>query len=113
MLKENYLVKRKIVPKRVFYRGRETEIEEIDDHLIIEKYRVVLIDDKIMKILLVDCRHPNADPYTGEYCLPYTLKGLKFTKENLKKIDKSLELYNLLNCYEIPYGHFKVVGGRL
>ena len=108
-----YSINTKVIPNRVFYKGRSTEITEVDDHLIIKGYKIVIEDDKIKKIILNNGSHPNVDPHTREYCIPYTLRDIPLTADNVQKIEDTMEIFNLTSCYEIPYGFFKVADNSI
>jgi len=108
-----YTVKANVIPNRVFYKGQSKQITEISERCVITRYKVDILDNKIKKVFLKDAKHPNADPRTGEFCLPLHLKDMKYSDESLDKIEKTMETFNLLSCYEIPYGMFQVEGGKL
>ena len=111
---KSFRLTRRVTPKRVLYKGKFKKIKKYDDELIIENYRVVInkTTNRILKIILEgNIKHPNADPVSGEVCLPKTILGYLFTETNMKKVDKLLETFNLMDCYQIPYGLFRVEGG--
>jgi len=109
-----YRVNANVVPKKLFYKGQLRNIVEVDDHLIIKEYKIIVEEkSRITRVFISDGCHPNINPHTGEYCMPYSLRGIKLSDENLEKIEKTMEIYNLQSCYEIPYGFFKYDGKEI
>jgi len=103
-------IKRKIIPKRVWYNGKQKEIEWIDNSLKINVITIKVKNDKFNEVF-IKTRHPNSNPENGEFCLPKMIRGLKVNEKNFSKLIYMIETYNLTDCYEIPYGYFKVKGG--
>lgn len=100
-----------IVPNKVYYLKHNSPISSnitsVDEEFIIKQYKAEMVRGKIKKILILDGNHPNVNPKTRQYCLPSVLKGIEYSQESLKKIEKSLKVFNLLNCYMVPYGYFQ------
>ena len=107
-----YHLKRTVIPDKVWYRNKIKKITEIEEHLVIREYDVITdVYNLIMKVFLKSSIHPNANPKTGEFCLDRDIRGLPYNKENIEKLEKDMKKFNLLNCYHVPYGSFKVKGG--
>jgi len=107
----SYLIRdvfdRVVIPKRVLYKGHLSNITKLDDKCIIKKYKVISDMNYINKVILAIGIHPNAHPVTKEFCLPSYIKELPLNQESIDLLEKTMELYNLDNCFDF-FGDFTV-----
>jgi len=97
-----------LIPTLAKYRGREVEIIDVDDELIINKVEIQVENGRIKKVLLDnECRHPNCNPWNGEFCLPYNIKGGKWNDTIAERLIDTLKTYHLDDCYDIPRELFR------
>jgi hypothetical protein len=106
MLKE-IEVETSILPNKAFYQKRSREIVGLNSKCVIRKYKVVVDDNKIQKVLL-NTKHPNCHPKTKEFCLPKSIIGKEFNRGNRKIIETILRQYNLDDCYYKNWADFKL-----
>lgn len=95
-----------IVPNKVIYNGRLYKITDIDDKFIVNDYTVSLFEGKIFSVK-ISCQHPNADPNSGEVCIPANLQNHAFSSKSKAMIHSILCCFNLDNCYFTPWGEFE------
>jgi len=91
-----------IVPKRLIFRNELYRILDYPNKYLTTGYRVVLVDGKIDEIE-IDNLHPNANPRTGELCIPNSLRDFSLNDESKKMIYNILSCFNLDNCYFTPW----------
>lgn len=92
-----------VVPIKAIYKGREYKIIDVDDELIINGFKVFVQNGRIKKITLNNkCRHPNCNPFNGEFCLPHTILGALWGKQITKRLVSLLTTYHLDDCYDFP-----------
>lgn len=104
-MKKEIKVTSVIVPNKVIYNGELYLITDIDDKFIIREYTVSLFNGKIYSVK-IDCDHPNADPETGQVCIPSVLQDHGFSDQSKAMIHSILCCFNLDNCYFTPWGEF-------
>jgi|WetSurSiteA1Bulk_404760.scaffolds.fasta_scaffold00030_33 hypothetical protein len=105
MLKE-IKVESIIVPNKVIYNGKLYKIVDIDEKFIVTEYMVSLFEGKIFSVK-INCSHPNADPTSGEVCIPANLQNHGFSEKSKAMIHSILCCFNLDNCYFTPWGEFQ------
>jgi len=98
--------KKVIVPKKMIYRNSLFRITDIDPKYVIRKYTVRLVDGKIDSVYL-DSIHPNSDPDTNEFCIPFELRNLPLNEQSIEYIEHMINIFNLDNCYFTPWGEIK------
>ena len=95
-------VRNVIVPRRLIFRNEFYKILEYPVKYIIKDYTVVLVDNKIDEIEIGDS-HPNANPRTGEFCIPHTLRNFPLNDKTKQMIHNILSCFNLDDCYFTPW----------
>jgi len=95
-----------IVPTRLIYKNDFYKILDYKDSYIIKGYTVVLVNDNIDEIIIHNL-HPNANPKTGEFCIPHSLREFPFNEETKKMIYSMLSCFNLDDCFFTPWNEIK------
>lgn len=103
-----------IKPKRMIFKNQLYIIDEIDSKYNIRGYTIKTYDNIINQIIL-NVKHPNANPNTGELCIPEFLKKHIITKKSLTMIKGILYCFNLDDCYFTPWNEmiYKEIGDFL
>jgi hypothetical protein len=101
-------------PYKLIFKNQIHEIVKIDRKFVIKDYKIVTVNGKIDSIILNN-PHPNANPKTGEFCIPKTLRQLEVNANTLQMINTMLCCFNLDSCYftpwdEIEYQKQEVIG---
>lgn len=99
---ENHKIKNLHVPKKIIYNGTIHEIINLNNKFVIKGYTIKTVDKKIDSIILNN-PHPNANPKTGEFCIPNNLRQNCLNKTTLKIIECMLCCFNLDDCYFTPW----------
>ena len=98
-----------------FWKEKSRKIISCDNDMIITRYTVVTKtvgdDDKVIEIYIDKGFHPNADPLSNKYCLPYDLYALPLSMSVLEKIEERFAIYNLKSYYKTYAGHYILEGG--
>lgn len=95
-------VRNLIVPRRLIFKNEFYKILDYPNKYVVKGYTVVLVDNKIDEIEIGDS-HPNANPRTGEFCIPNTLRNFPLNDETKKIIHNILSCFNLDDCYFTPW----------
>jgi hypothetical protein len=90
------------IPYKLIFRNQLHEILDIDKKFIIKGFKVKTVDGKIDSVFLNN-PHPNANPRTGEFCIPNSLRKLELNENTLKMIQTILCCFNLDDCYFTPW----------
>jgi len=114
MVIKNHSIMEVYVPNKLIFKNEIHEILNLDSKFIIGGYKVKTVDGKIDMITL-SCPHPNANPRTGEFCIPSNLRKLDLNSNTIKMIENMLCCFNLDDCYftpwdEIEYRKQEVIG---
>ena len=99
-------VRELIVPQRLIFKNELYKITDYKDRYITRGYTVVLVNEKIDDIIISNL-HPNANPKTGEFCIPYSLKKFPLNDETEKMIYSMLSSFNLDDCFFTPWNEIK------
>jgi len=94
-----------LIPDRLIYQNKLYSITEIDDDHIINSYKIYLDDDDRIQMLKIDCDHPNSDPVTDVFCLPYNIRNRYLSKKLIKEIELSICQYNINHPYFAPWSY--------
>lgn len=95
------------VPKRLIYKSKLYRITKlINTNYILEGYTIELLDGKIFDVIINNI-HPNADPSTGEFCLPDIMYEKDLTDERKLAIENILQTFNVDSCYFTPWGEIE------
>ena len=97
--------KKNLVPTRFFYKGETAKISKVDKDFIISGYTVYLSGDSIKKVI-IEGKHPNAHPVTGEFCLEERIKSYKFDEQLREYIELLMSYFYLDDCYFRPWLNF-------
>ena len=111
---EDHLIREVCGPYKLIFKNEIYEIINIDRKFIIKGFKIKTVDKKIDMVILKD-PHPNANPRTGEFCIPESLRELPLNDSTLKMIKVMLCCFNLDDCYftpwdEIEYRKQEVIG---
>ena len=98
-----------IVPNRVIVNSEFYKIDIIDPELIIKQVDIYTFNKtkKINKIFIKQGIHPNANPHTGEFCIPDYIKKMEVNGDSLKIIENMITLFNFRSSYFQPWSGFK------
>jgi len=91
-----------INPKKIIFNRELFQITKIPSYYHIELYDIKTVNEFIEKVLLFN-QHPNANPETGELCIPKLLKKHKVTEQSKNIIHSILDCFNLDDCYFTPW----------
>ena len=94
------------VPNKLKFKNIIHEITNLDKKFIIKDYQIKTNDDKIDTVILYN-PHPNANPQTGEFCIPYNLRDFEINEKSLNIIKILLCCFNLDDCYFTPWDELK------
>jgi hypothetical protein len=90
------------IPYKLVHRNQIYEIVKLHDKFIVKGFIIKTVNDKI-DMVIINNPHPNANPRTGELCIPNQLRRLKITKNTLNMIRTMLCCFNLDDCYFTPW----------
>lgn len=103
---KNIEVKKVIVPRKMIYKNSLFRITDIDQKYIVRSYVVRTVDGKIDSVRL-DSEHPNSDPDTNDFCIPFELKNLPLNERTREYIEHMINIFNIDNCYFTPWGEIE------
>lgn len=72
---------------------------------MITNYKIYIVDGRIDKVI-IDSKHPNADPDTGEFCLDEQIKKQEYNNNLRKFIEMVMCNFYLDDCYFKPWLDF-------
>ena len=105
---ENHVVRDLHVPYKLIFRNQIHEIVKIDQKFYIQGYVIKTVDGKIDQVILNN-PHPNADPRSGNFCIPNSLRKHDLNTNTIKMIESMLQCFNLDDCYFTPWDEIKYV----
>lgn len=94
------------VPYKLIFKNQIHEITDLDRKFIIKDYKIKTVNGNIDTITLSN-PHPNANPRTGEFCIPHSLRKLQLNENTLNMIKSMLCCFNLDDCYFTPWDEIK------
>lgn len=106
MVVKNKLFREMHIPYKLIYKNQIYEIINLDKKFIVSGFIIKSIDNKI-DMVFIDNPHPNANPRTGEFCIPHNLRSLEITEKTLVMIRSMLCCFNLNDCYFTPWDEIK------
>ena len=100
-------INRVFVPKKLIYQSKLYKITKlINTNYIVKGYTIELLDGKIFDVIIKNI-HPNADPTTGEFCLPDLMYEKELTEERKLAIENMICTFNVDSCYFTPWGEIE------
>jgi hypothetical protein len=110
----NHEIKEFVIPRKLIFKNELFNITHLSKKFEIEGYIVKTVNDKIDMVILNN-PHPNANPKSGEFCIPNSLRKHKLTEASNAMILSMLNCFNLDDCYftpwdEIQYERQEVLG---
>lgn len=99
---ENHVIRNFHAPNKIIYRGKIHQLTNLDKKFLIKGYTIKTVDKKIDSIILNN-PHPNANPRTGEFCIPNNLRNNFIDDSTLNMIGCMLCCFNLDDCYFTPW----------
>jgi len=99
---KTYRIREVNVPRQLIFKNQIHEITNLDRKFVIKDYKIKTVDGKLDMIILNN-PHPNANPKTGEFCIPHKLRQLDVDKKTLNMIKSMLCCFNLDDCYFTPW----------
>jgi len=94
-----------LVPGRFFYKDETFRISRINNDYIVTNYKIYLVDGYISKVI-INAKHPNANPDTGELCLDEKIKRQKYDEKFRQFIEMVICNFYLDDCYFKPWLDF-------
>ena len=94
------------VPNKLIFRNEVYEIIDINRKFTIKGYVIKTVDGKVDMVILNN-PHPNANPRTGEFCIPSYLRSYTLNEKTLQFIESMLRCFNLDNCYFTPWSEIE------
>jgi len=101
--------KMKMIPDKIIFAGEIYEMIELDKSLWIKGFEVYLDENRNIEKVVIDGKHPNADPGTNVLCLSDKVVGRPFEVDGLPMIVSLICTYNLTYSYFKPWEKFKIV----
>lgn len=111
---KNHKIRKVHIPRKLIFKNQIHEITNINRKFVIKGYKIKTVDDKI-DMVIINNPHPNANPRTGEFCIPDNLRQHELNESAINMIDCILICFNLDDCYftpwdEIEYKKQEVIG---
>jgi len=94
------------VPTKLIFKNQIHEITKLDKKFVIKGYEIKTVDNKI-DIVTLNNSHPNANPETGEFCIPHNLREHVINSQTLNFINVMLCCFNLDDCYFTPWNEIE------
>jgi hypothetical protein len=101
--------KMKIIPDKLIFDGEIHEMTKLDKSLWISGFEVYLDENRNIEKVIIDGKHPNADPSTNILCLSEEVIGKPFDSDGIPMIFSLISTYNLTYSYFKPWGKFKLL----
>jgi hypothetical protein len=98
----------KIIPDKVIISRKIYEITRIDKSLHINGFKIYLDKDKNITEVIVNGKHPNADPRTNVLCLSEEVIGKPLEVVGIPMLYSFISLFNLDHCYFRPWDLFYI-----
>jgi hypothetical protein len=99
---KNHLIRHVHVPHKLIFKNQIYEITKIDNKFTIKGFTVKTVNRKIDKIT-INNPHPNANPRSGDFCIPNSLRDHELNSDTIKMIENMLCIFNLDDCYFTPW----------
>lgn len=103
---ENHKIGKVYVPNILIFRNRIYKIITIAPKFTIKGYIIKTVDNLIDMVILSN-PHPNANPKSGDFCIPPYIRNLKLNEKSLGVIENMLRCFNLDDCYFTPWSEIK------
>lgn len=100
--------KMKIIPDKLIYRGKIREMIKLNKNLWINGFEIHLDENRNIEKIVIDGKHPNADPSTNVFCLTNEIIGKPVESVGFSMIFSLISTYNLTQSYFKPWGKFEV-----
>ncbi len=99
-------VRKPIGPKKIVHNGEVFQILSYPKKYFIKGYKITLVNGRIDNVH-INGSHPNAQPHTGKFCIPNTLRKMDFNDDTQELLETILSQYNLNNCYFTPWNEIR------
>jgi hypothetical protein len=99
-------IRKPIAPQKIIHNGDIYQIIDYPYEYFIKGYKITLMDGRIDDVH-INGKHPNAQPGTGEFCLPNELRKIPFNSKTKQFLETILSQYNLNNCYFTPWNEIQ------
>jgi hypothetical protein len=107
---QNHIIRELYVPQRLIYRNQLFEIVNIAEKFIIKECIIKTVDG-LIDTITINSPHPNAEPSTGIFCIPHSLRNHKINKNTLEIVRHMLCCFNLDDCYFTPWDEIEYKKG--
>ena len=111
---KKHVVRKVHVPHKLIFKNQIYEITQLAKKFVIKEFSIKTVNGKIDQVT-INCPHPNANPRTGDFCIPHSLRKHDLSKNTVTMIENMLCCFNLDDCYftpwdEIQYEKQEVIG---
>lgn len=103
---KEHIINNIYVPSKLIFKNQLYKITDLNEKFIIKGYKIKTVNNLIDSVIL-ETSHPNANPKTGEFCLPHKLRSLKLNKKTKEMIGVMLCNFNLDDCYFTPWNEIE------
>jgi hypothetical protein len=94
------------VPNKLIFKNEIHKILDLEKKFVIRGYTIKIVDGKIDMVNIKN-PHPNANPKTGEFCIPNGLRKHELDDKTKNIIEIMLCCFNLDDCYFTPWNEIK------
>ena len=106
MLVKNTFVPGVFVPYKLIFKNELYNIIDLEKKFIIRGYTIQTVDKQIDMVFIKN-PHPNANPKTGEFCIPNSLREHTICTSSKNILELILCCFNLDDCYFTPWDEIK------
>ena len=99
---KNHKLIKVVIPSNLIFNGTVHKLTKVSKKFIIKGFTVKTVNGKIDSLFLND-PHPNADPRTGEFCIPHKLRQVNYNAKAVLTLLTILGTFNLDDCYFTPW----------
>jgi hypothetical protein len=103
---QDHIINDVYAPSKLIFKNQLYQIIDLHEKFIIKSYKIKTVDNMIDSVILNN-PHPNANPRTGEFCLPNRLRSFKLNKKTKGMIGVMLCNFNLDDCYFAPWNEIE------
>lgn len=94
------------VPRKLVYKNEMYDISDLKKKFVVRGYTIKTVNGKIDMVSIKN-PHPNANPKTGEFCIPHSLRKHEVNEKTKQIIEIMLCCFNLDDCYFTPWDEIK------
>jgi len=103
LVEKHYLYRCLIIPDRLVKDKLLFEIINLKPLYFIHGF-IVIVENTLVRNVLLIGYHPNRDPDTGLYCLQESKRNVPYNDDYVQLLVRNIKTYYLNNCFYIPPG---------